>query len=252
MTERRPPLPDPQPPADVSDTPRDGSPAFGDTPREGTPAFGDTDEIQVSFDSDAPPLLAKDTVPPVGPSPDHASEYVPPRPLPKPADHKTMENIPVRVSPEADPRRAQTQKAMRVLEREEAQRQLMLLGVDGGAASVPPESRGSHPSLANAESKEKSRVGLVLGVVISLLILVTLVAIVVKSFGTEDAPAASTSATTPAAMVTAKPASTAARTATSPPATSAPAALPTSAPEVKPPIKRKKPAGEQGPKPINE
>ncbi len=112
-----------------SDTPRDGLPAFGDTPVDGPPTFDDPDEVPLA-----------------GPSPDHASAYVPPRDIPKPADHKTIDISPIRISPDADPRRALTQKAMHVIKREEAQRHLLLMGVDATAATLdarPPQASES-------------------------------------------------------------------------------------------------------------
>ena len=86
-------------------------PMLADTPREGTPSFDDLDSAMAE---DAPP------VPEVGPTPDYAKEYVGPRPLAKRTDHKTTELQAVKVAPEADPRRAPTQKNLRTLQREGA------------------------------------------------------------------------------------------------------------------------------------
>lgn len=265
--ERRPPVPAPlAPSADPAfggDTPREGTPAFGDTPVDGSPAFGDTpiggspafghdtDEILVSVAGE-PPF--------VGPAPDYASEYVPPRELPKPVEHKTIENIPVRIAPEADPRRAQTQKAMRVLEREEAQRHLMLMGVDATAATS--SVRPSSASFSDAESS-KSRAGLLIGGAIVFLVLVAVGFIVVNIVrGDPEAAAPSAApptAAAPAAAPTPRPSPAPLRVPEpSPePTTSArPAKLrPPDSEGMDPPeapIKRKpKPVVEQ-PKPINE
>lgn len=131
--DQRPPGP-PKDPTAPAGEPAGGAGA-GDTPREGVPAF---DDLDIEF--------VKDTVPPVGPSPDHASEYVPPRPLPKPVEHQTMENVPIALSPDIDPRRMRTQKAMHVLKREEAAKALVEMGIAPPTTSVvevPPESKGS-------------------------------------------------------------------------------------------------------------
>lgn len=257
--ERRPPVPappaNPANPAFGGDTPREGTPTFGDTPVDGSPAFGhDTDEILVSVEGEPPH---------VGPTPDYASEYVPPRELPKPADHKTIENIPVRIAPEVDPRSLQTQKAMRVLEREEAQRHLMLMGVDTTAAT--PSARPSSASFSDADGS-KSRAGLFIGGAIVLLILVALGFIVVNMVRGEPTDTASTApAPSAAAAPTRKPApeplrvpELGAKPAPKPEATARPEKLmpPDSTgmvpPEDMPPIKRKpKPTPDQ-PKPINE
>lgn len=246
MSERRPPVPDPPAPsADLSfggDTPRDGTPAFGDTPVDGSPAFGhDTDEIVVSVAGE--PAFA-------GPAPDHASEYVPPRELPKPVEHKTIENIPVRIAPEADPRRAQTQKAMRVLEREEAQRHLMLMGVDATAAT--PSARPSSASFSDAGSS-KSRAGLLIGGAIVFLVLVAIGFIVVNIVrGDPEAAAPSAApptAAAPAPAPTPKPSPAPLRVPEVAPTPSV-APLPSAGPVA--PIRRKpKPVVDQ-PKPINE
>lgn len=247
--ERRPPVPAPQ--ADPTPT--------ADTPRDGTPAFGDTDEIPI--------VLDPDTIPPAGPSPDHASEYVPPRALPKPVDHKTIENIPVHISPDAesDPRRrADTQKAMRVIKREEAQRQLMLMGVDATVST--PDARPSQASMSDADGSGKSRSGLFIGGAIVLLVLVALGFIAFKMVvGDPDPDAATTSPTSTAGGASpAKPAPAPAPAPTRTPAASAkaPLAAPTpaptpaasAAPATTPstPTKRKPRPTSDEPKPINE
>ncbi|MEZ4222348.1 MAG: hypothetical protein R3B13_15530 [Polyangiaceae bacterium] len=82
-----------------------GKPYDAPTPREGTPSF---DELDASMKE----------VPLVGPTPDHASEYVGPRTLPRVSDHRTMEIETVKVREQEDPRRAHTVKNLRTLQRE--------------------------------------------------------------------------------------------------------------------------------------
>lgn len=249
MSERRPPSPAPNAPnaagapvADPNaDTPREGTPAFGDTPIDGSPAFGDSGEVAV-----------------VGPSPDHASAYVPPRELPKPADHKTIEVSPIRISAEADPRRARTQKAMHVIKREEAQRHLMLMGVD--ATANTPGARAPQTSDSDIESGGKSRAGLIIGGAIAFMVLVAVGFIVFNIAnpepreGTATSPSLPTMAA-PKPALTAKPAPLATlapaaeHTAVAPEPSAAPTA-PTPAPSASAGKKKKKP--EEMPKPINE
>lgn len=249
MSERRPPSPAPNAPnaagapvADPNaDTPREGTPAFGDTPIDGSPAFGDSGEVAV-----------------VGPSPDHASAYVPPRELPKPADHKTIEVSPIRISAEADPRRARTQKAMHVIKREEAQRHLMLMGVD--ATANTPGARAPQTSDSDIESGGKSRAGLIIGGAIAFMVLVAVGFIVFNIAnpepreGTATSPSSPTTAA-PKPALTAKPAPLATlapaaeHTAVAPEPSAAPTA-PTPAPSASAGKKKKKP--EETPKPINE
>jgi len=261
--ERRAPPPPPKSPgtpgatsgAGTADTPREGTPALGDTPREGTPAFddtpvdgspsvNDTDEIHIAVEGVA--------VAQVGPTPDHASEYVPPRALPKPVEHKTMENIPVHISPDADPRRAQTQKAMHVLKREEAQRQLMLMGVDSTPSSAGV--RSSTASISDAETG-KSRVGLYIGGAIALLVVLALGFIGFNIVAGEPEAAPSARATTAPGSKPA-PTSTAAAPAPSPTthASAAPAPPVSAAPAASadPATKRKKKRRVEEAKPINE
>jgi hypothetical protein len=45
-----------------------------------------------------------------GPTPEQASEYVPPHPLPAPSEHRTIETKPVRLRPDIDPHRAATRR----------------------------------------------------------------------------------------------------------------------------------------------
>ena len=249
MSERRPPSPAPNAPnaagapvADPNaDTPREGTPAFGDTPIDGSPAFDDSGEVAV-----------------VGPSPDHASAYVPPRELPKPADHKTIEVSPIRISAEADPRRAHTQKAMHVIKREEAQRHLMLMGVD--ATANTPGARAPQTSDSDIESGGKSRAGLIIGGAIAFMVLVAVGFIVFNIAnpepreGTATSPSSPTTAA-PKPALTAKPAPLATlapaaeHTAVAPEPSAAPTA-PTPAPSASAGKKKKKP--EETPKPINE
>ena len=251
MSERRPPSPAPNAPnaagtpvADPNaDTPREGTPAFGDTPIDGSPAFGDSGEVAV-----------------VGPSPDHASAYVPPRELPKPADHKTIEVSPIRISAEADPRRARTQKAMHVIKREEAQRHLMLMGVD--ATANTPGARAPQTSDSDIESGGKSRAGLIIGGAIAFMVLVAVGFIVFNIANPEPREGTATSPSSPATAtaaprpaLTAKPAPLATlapaaeHTAVAPEPSAAPTA-PTPAPSASAGKKKKKP--EETPKPINE
>jgi len=118
-----------------------------------------------------------DTVPPVGPSPDHAQEYVAPRPLPKPADHLTIEDIPVKVAPQPDPRNMKTQKAMYVLKREEAEKALAEMGIAPSATSPNPSQPDQPvpvpPALAPAATPEaapkRSNAWIVILVIVLLL-----------------------------------------------------------------------------------
>lgn len=244
MSERRPPSPAPAAPsaslADPNaDTPREGTPAFGDTPIDGSAALSESAEVAV-----------------VGPSPDHASAYVPPRDLPKPADHKTIEVSPVRISAEADPRRARTQKAMHVVKREEAQRHLMLLGVDATAAT--PSARAPQTSDAELDSGSKSRAGLFIGGGIVLMVLVAIGFIVFNVLNPEPRGVTATSSTpqalAPAPTALARPAAVATlapvaeHTAVAPEPAPAPSA--TAAPAASAGKKKKKP--DETPKPINE
>ncbi len=252
MSERRPPSPAPNAPrvpvADPNaDTPREGTPAFGDTPVDGSPAFGDSGD-----GSDSGEVAV------VGPSPDHASAYVPPRDLPKPADHKTIEVSPIRISPELDPRRAHTQKAMHVIKREEAQRHLMLMGVD--ATANTPGARAPQTSDTDIESGGKSRAGLIIGGAIAFMVLVAIGFIVFNIAnpepreGTATGLSSSPSVAAPLAQLppTVKPAAVATlapaaeHTAVAP----EPSAAPTPAPSASAGKKKKKP--DETPKPINE
>jgi hypothetical protein len=109
-----------------------------------------------------------DTVPPVGPSPDHAQEYVAPRPLPKPADHLTIEDIPVKVAPQPDPRKMQTQKAMYVLKREEAEKALAEMGI--APAANPHPSQPDQPiPIPPALAPKRSNSWVVILVIVLLL-----------------------------------------------------------------------------------
>ncbi len=253
MSERRPPSPAPHASsASLSDpnadTPREGTPAFGDTPIDGSPALGESGDVAVA-----------------GPSPDHASAYVPPRELPKPADHKTIEVSPIRISPEADPRRARTQKAMHVVKREEAQRHLMLLGVDATAAT--PSARAPQTSDAELDSGSKSRAGLIIGGGIVLMVLVAIGFIVfnvlnpepggvtatsTSASGGQSPVAAAATALAPTALARPTPGATLApaaeHTAVAPEPSPAPSAA--AAPSTSSGKKKKKP--DETPKPINE
>lgn len=246
MSERRPPSPAPHAssaslPDPNADTPREGTPAFGDTPIDGSPAIGGSAEVAV-----------------VGPSPDHASAYVPPRELPKPADHKTIEVSPIRISPEADPRRARTQKAMHVVKREEAQRHLMLMGVDATAAT--PNARAPQTSDAELDSGGKSRAGLIIGGGIVLMVLVAIGFIVFNVLNPEPGGVTATSSSThqplaaPVPTLTARPAAVATlspaaqQTAVAPEPGPPPSSTP--APSTSSGKKKKKP--DETPKPINE
>lgn len=247
MSERRPPSPAPHASsASLSDpnadTPREGTPAFGDTPIDGSPALGESGDVAVA-----------------GPSPDHASAYVPPRELPKPADHKTIEVSPIRISPEADPRRARTQKAMHVVKREEAQRHLMLLGVDATAAT--PSARAPQTSDAELDSGSKSRAGLIIGGGIALMVLVAIGFIVFNVLNPEprEGAAISSAAQQPVAprpALTARPAAVATlapaaeHTAVAPEPAPAPSATAAPSPATSSGKKKKKP--DETPKPINE
>lgn len=282
--ERRPPAP-PAPPGDAStgtgasssevlasDTPREGTPAFDempnhtapnpgsptpgqDTPRDGSPAF----------DQDTPigGVPAFEEV--AGPTPDYASEYVPPRPLPKPSEHKTMEMIPVKISPEAeaDPRRALTQKAIHVVRREEAQRQVMLMGVDSAASPTGATQESVPTPQADEKDDGGKRLALIIGGVIALLVLLTIGFAVIKmvSPGSDEAGGSETIPTSTAKTTPPTPASPnvtaplAATTTESPSPTPSASAAPEPAPSTtdsaatsKKPVKPR----EEAPKPINE
>jgi len=71
---------------------------MADQPKDGS----DKDEIPTQRDL-KPPSISSDTVP------DVFGQYVPPRPLPEASRHRTLDLKSVRLSDEADPRRAPTE-----------------------------------------------------------------------------------------------------------------------------------------------
>jgi hypothetical protein len=210
---------------------------------------------------DGPPTFEDlDEVPLAGPSPDHAAAYVPPRDIPKPADHKTIDISPIRISPDADPRRALTQKAMRVIKREDAHRQLLLMGVDATAATL--DARAPQASESDGDSAGKSRAGLFIGGTIAVLVLAAGGFVAFKMVDPESASTVAPATTEPPSPATAppSPAPTPAPTPTiaiAPATAVEPVAQPSSEPSPSaaptPSITgRKKQPTEATPKPINE
>jgi len=60
----------------------------------------------------AAPGKSRGEVPIVGPTPDHAQAYFPPKTVPPPTDHRTIEIATVRLAPEIDPRCVATQRSL--------------------------------------------------------------------------------------------------------------------------------------------
>lgn len=113
------------------------APAFGEMPVSGVRQLGATDRLRAGIPvaritrdlDDAPfemdtwfdPRRAPDPV--MDLTPDFASEYVPPQPLPEVAQHKTFELRPVRLDPGIHPRTAPTILNARAIKRRDDKQQ---------------------------------------------------------------------------------------------------------------------------------
>jgi len=113
------------------------APTFGEIPVSGVRPLGATDRLRAGIPvaritrdlEDAPfemdtwfdPRRQPDPVMEL--TPDFASEYVPPQPLPEVAQHKTFELRPVRLSPEIHPRTAPTILNARAVKRRDDKQQ---------------------------------------------------------------------------------------------------------------------------------
>ena len=113
------------------------APTFGEIPMSGVRQLGSTDRLRAGIPvaritrdlEDAPfemdtwfdPRRQPDPVMEL--TPDFASEYVPPQPLPEVAQHKTFELRPVRLAPEIHPRTAPTILNARAVKRRDDKQQ---------------------------------------------------------------------------------------------------------------------------------
>jgi hypothetical protein len=128
-------------------------PAMADQPKDGS----NKDELPTQRDL-KPPTVSSDTVP------DVFGQYVPPRPLPEVSRHRTLDLKSVRLSDEADPRRAPTELRLQSPARE-ARRGfpiwllLVIVGLIGVSAwaflpsSAPAAAPGQAPAAPPAKEE---------------------------------------------------------------------------------------------------
>ena len=114
-----------------------------------------------------PPGRRPGQVPIVGPTPDYARAYVPPKTVPPPTDHRTIEIATVRLAPEIDPRCMVTQRSFpRMRPRSDAGR------LPSGRPSVRPVTlRSGGPRRPRAAAISRP-VWALLGVAVALAVVV--------------------------------------------------------------------------------
>jgi hypothetical protein len=236
---------------------------MSETPRDGTPAFDDLDDLGVAFDEKRTLPMGRLRAPGsavsdandigIGPAPDHATAYVDPRPLPPTSDHRTIEDISVKLSAQIDPRRMPTQKAVHVLQREQAQ----------AALAAQREALAARQAQQQKSEADRNKLaGAIIAIVIGLAVVLTLGFVAYRMIFTAHDPEATT--VEPLPPSTAAPAAThipvlpaltgsAARDTPVPTVSATAAPLASASPDQPIPATKPKPKrSERGPRPINE
>ncbi len=198
------------------------------TPHVGTPSFDEPD-------------AAIGEVPKVGPTPNHAQNYVGPRTLPKTSAHRTLEIETVKVKPRADPGKALTVKNLRTLNKEAAAKAAAEHRAALAASnSVTPSAQTS------SDASSAKRTG---GIAVALIAGVLLMLVIVLMSSSSQPPAEPTMGTVdlaaaPAAQTNTEP-SAPATTTPSEPTAAAPAKPSAQTPTTSRAVPASKPAPEK-------